>query len=50
MTDEEMLIKIHDYARVFGRPDLREIADRFSELVEKEKAKERTAELIQQYK
>jgi hypothetical protein len=50
MTDDEMVIAIHDYARIFGRPELREIADRFSELIEQEKAKQRTAELIQRYK
>ena len=33
MQDNEMIIKLHDLARSLDRKELREIADRFSELV-----------------
>ena len=32
MTDEEMIIKLHDLARAIKSTELRKIADRFAEL------------------
>ena len=37
MTDNEMIIYLHDLAREFNVEKIREIADRFTELSEKEK-------------
>jgi HD superfamily phosphohydrolase YqeK len=37
MTDNDMIIKLHDLARNLDNKELREIADRFAELTKKEK-------------
>jgi hypothetical protein len=36
MTDNEMIIKLHDLARGLDSKELREIADRFASLAKKE--------------
>ena len=37
MTDNDMIIKLHDLARDLDNNELREIADRFAELSKNEK-------------
>ena len=37
MTDNDMIIKLHDLARNLDNKELREIADCFAELTKKEK-------------